>query len=125
FNGGLRPNLTGQAIRAPQGSGEFDPNRDAYLNKAAFAQPGPLQFGNAPVYLGIRQPTLISESFGVIKDTRIFERVTNQFRMEISNPFNRVVFGAPTTDFSSPSFGLVSSTSNGPRQIQFGMKLIW
>jgi hypothetical protein len=124
FNGGLRPNLTGQPIRATY-SGDFDPNADAYLNKAAFSLPGPLQFGNAPVYLSTRQPGFISESFAAIKDTQIFERFNLQFRLEMSNPFNRVVFGAPTADFSSPSFGLVSSTSNSPRQIQFGLKLMW
>ncbi|HZT32325.1 MAG TPA: TonB-dependent receptor [Bryobacteraceae bacterium] len=122
FNGGLRPNLTGQPLMA---NWTGDPNAGPYLNKAAFSQPGPLQFGNAPVYLPVRQPWLISESFGAIKDTVIFERITTQFRLEMANPFNRVVFGAPTADFSSPSFGLVSSTSNSPRQIQFGMKLIW
>ena len=125
FNGGLRPNLTGTPIRAPEGSGGFDPRRDAFLDRAAFANPGPLQFGNAPIYLNVRQPAFISESWGVFKDTRIFERLTHQFRLEISNPFNRVVFGAPTTDFSAANFGIVSSQGNSPRVIQFGMKMIW
>jgi hypothetical protein len=124
FGGGLRPNLTGAPLRAPHGS-SFDPNRDAYLSKAAFALPGPLQFGNAPVYLPVRQPNFIQESFGAFKDTRFVERLSLQFRLEISNPFNRVVFGAPTTDFSAANFGIISSQANSPRQIQFGMKMIW
>ncbi|MEO8126411.1 MAG: TonB-dependent receptor [Bryobacteraceae bacterium] len=125
FTSGLRPNLTGAPIRATTGSGGFDPNRDYYLNPAAFSAPGPLTFGNAPAYLSVRQPTLINESFGVFKETRFFERFVNQFRLEMSNPLNRVVFGAPTTDFSSAAFGKVSSTQNAPRQIQFGMKMIF
>ena len=125
FNGGLRPHLTGAAVRAPQGPGAFDPHRDAFLDRAAFANPGPLQFGNAPVYLNVRQPNFIQESFGVFKDTRIAERLTHQFRMEISNPFNRVVFAAPSTDLSSASFGIIAGQGNGPRVIQFGMKMIW
>ena len=125
FTSGLRPNLTGAPIRATAGSGRFDPNRDYYLNPAAFSNPSPLAFGNAPGYLSVRQPFIINESFGMFKETRIFERLTNQFRVEISNPMNRVVFGAPTTDFSSGAFGKVSSTQNSPRQIQFGMKMIW
>jgi hypothetical protein len=125
FTGGLRPSLTGQAIRAQTASGGFDPNRDYYLNPQAFSQPAPLTFGNAPAYLGVRQPLLINESFGVFKQTRFFERVTNQFRLEMTNPLNRVVFGAPTTDFSSASFGKVGSQGNSPRLIQFGMKMIW
>ena len=67
FTGGLRPNLTGQPIRATTGPGGFDPNRDYYLNPAAFAQPAALTFGNAPAYLPVRQPMLINESFGVFK----------------------------------------------------------
>jgi hypothetical protein len=125
FAGGLRPNLTGQPIRAASGPGGFDPNRDHYLNPAAFAQPAPLTFGSAPAYLGVRQPFLINESFGVFKNTRLFERVTNQFRLEMTNPLNRVVFGAPTVDFSSASFGKIGSQANSPRLIQFGMKMIW
>ncbi|MGI8991977.1 MAG: TonB-dependent receptor domain-containing protein [Bryobacteraceae bacterium] len=125
FTSGLRPNLTGAPIRATQGSGGFDPNRDHYLNPAAFTNPAPLTFGNAPAYLAVRQPFIINESFGVFKETRIFERLTNQFRLEMSNPFNRVVFGAPTTAFSSAAFGKISSTQNSPRQIQFGMKMIF
>lgn len=125
FNGGLRPNLTGEPIRAAQGSGSFDPNRDFYLNKAAFALPGPLQFGNAPVYLPVRQPTFIQESFGVFKDTLIAERINLQFRTEISNPLNRVVFAAPIVDLSSAAFGKISGQGNSPRVIQFGLKLIF
>jgi hypothetical protein len=126
FNGGLRPNLTGQAIRATQGSGDFDPNRDLFLNRAAFSVPGPLQFGNAPVYLGVRQPSFIQESFGAFKDTRFAgERLNLQFRMEMSNPFNRVVFGAPVVDLSAVNFGKIVSQGNSPRNIQFGLKMIF
>lgn len=125
FTGGLRPNLTDQSIRATTGSGGFDPNRDYYLNPAAFANPAPLTFGNAPAYLNVRQPMLINESFGVFKQIRFFERLTDQFRVEMTNPLNRVVFGAPTTDFSSASFGKIGSQGNSPRLIQFGMKLIF
>ncbi|MBI1792186.1 MAG: TonB-dependent receptor [Acidobacteria bacterium] len=125
FNGGLRPNLTGVAIRATQGAGKFDPRRDAFLNRAAFSVPRALEFGNAPVFLNVRQPAFIQESFGVFKDTHIWERFTHQFRLEMSNPFNRVVFGAPTTDLSNAAFGVISSQGNSPRIIQFGMKLIF
>ena len=124
FNGGLRPNLTGTPIRATNGD-HFDPKVDPYLNKAAFALPAPLTFGNAPVYLPVRQPFNINESFGIIKNTRFGERFTHQFRVEMSNPLNRTVFGAPVTDLSAANFGYITSQGNSPRQIQFGMKLIW
>jgi len=124
FTGGLRPNLTGQPLRA-EVSGEFDPNRDAYLNRAGFSQPATMTFGNAPIYLRERAPTYMSESFGLFKDTYIREALNLQFRMEVSNPFNRVVFGAPSTDFSAANFGRIGGVGNSPRVIQFGLKLIF
>jgi hypothetical protein len=125
FNGGLRPNLTGAPLRAPVAGDKFDPRRDAYLNRAAFSDPRPLEFGNAPVYLPVRYPNYIQESFGVFKDTRILERLTHQFRFEMNNPFNRVVFGGPSTDFTAGNFGIIGGQGNSPRVIQFGMKMIW
>ena len=95
------------------------------MNPSAFAQPAPLTFGNAPAYLNVRQPLLINESFGVFKQIRIVERASLQFRTEMTNPLNRVAFGAPTTDLSSPSFGKISSQANSPRLIQFGLKLLF
>jgi hypothetical protein len=123
FNGGLRPNLTGAPLLASNSS--FDPNVDFYLNKAAFATPALLTFGNAPVYLPVRQPNFKQESFGVFKDTRFTERANLQFRMEMSNPLNRVVFGAPVSDLSAGNFGRITSVANSPRNIQFGLKMIF
>lgn len=124
-NGGLRPNLTGEPIRLTTDY-HTDP-RHAYLNRAAFTNPGPMQFGNAPVYLRERQPNFIQESFGLFKDTRFLrdERANLQFRMEVNNPFNRVVLGAPSTDISAANFGLIGGQGNSPRVIQFGLKLIF
>src|SRR5438477_376983 len=46
FNTEKRPNRAG--TDAVTGGGSFDPNTDNYFNKAAWTDPGPLQFGNAP-----------------------------------------------------------------------------
>jgi hypothetical protein len=70
----------------------------------------------------------------VIKNTSLTERVALQFRAEMFNLLNRSNFGPPnTTVFSitptsttiSPSAGLITSTATSPRQIQFGLKLIF
>jgi hypothetical protein len=40
------------------------------------------------------------------------------------NLFNHAQFGLPAADINAPSqFGLVSSTVNNPRLVQFGLKL--
>ena len=123
FNGGLRPNLSGDPILVANNG--FDPNVNSFLNRTAFATPAPLTFGNAPVFLNTRQPSFRSESFGIFKDTKITERATLQFRTEMSNPFNRVVFGAPVSDLSAGNFGRITSVANSPRNIQFGLKMLF
>jgi hypothetical protein len=45
--------------------------------------------------------------------------------VEAFNVFNRVVWGAPNTDFSNNNFGLVTTQNNLPRQMQLGLKLYW
>jgi hypothetical protein len=118
-----RPNLTGAPLLADNPT--FDPNANFFLNKAAFATPASLTFGNAPVYLPVREPNFKTESFGVFKDTWFTERAKLQFRMEMSNPFNRVVFGAPVGDLSAGNFGRITGVANSPRNIQFGLKMLF
>jgi hypothetical protein len=126
FNGTLRPDLVpGAALAAPAGPGGFDPARDRWINPDAFVNPAPYTFGNAPRYLPLRGPATLNESFAVVKNTLVTERTTVQFRAELSNPFNRVVFGMPSTDLSSPSFGTIGSQANNPRNIQLGLKLMF
>ena len=125
FNLELRPNLVSSDVRTDVSLKEFDPARHAFLRREAFAQPAPGQYGTAPRYLEQRGPGRLDESFAVFKNTPIREGLTHQFRMEIVNPLNRVVFGNPVTNFAAGNFGLISSTQVGPRNIQLGMKLIW
>src|SRR5205823_407099 len=124
FNPGLRPNVVpGVPQRAPIGPGGFDPARDLWLNPAAFVQPPDFQFGNVGRFLAnLHQPASYSESMALLKDTAITERFNLQFRFEVSNPFNRVIFGGPSTDISSPDFGQIGSQANNPRNVQLGLK---
>ena len=48
-----------------------------------------------------------------------------QFRFEALNAFNRVQFSGPNTSVTSTSFGVITGQANGPRQLQFGLKLLW
>jgi hypothetical protein len=128
FNTGLRPNILSSTVRSDISMGRYDPNdasRNTYLLRSAFANPAAGQYGNAPRGLESRGPMAFNESFALMKNTRIGERLSHQLRMEMQNPFNRVVFGNPITDFTSAAFGRISSTQIGPRNIQVGMKLIF
>ena len=51
FNGGLRPDLLSGNIRSDVSMSNFDPAKDVYLNRSAFALPAEGRFGSAPRYL--------------------------------------------------------------------------
>ncbi len=51
--------------------------------------------------------------------------MTAQFRVEALNAFNRVQFSAPNTSVTSSSFGVITGQANAPRQLQFGVKMLW
>lgn len=61
----------------------------------------------------------------LVKDFVLKERLKLQFRSEFLNAFNTPRFGGPNTPVTSSSFGVISSQANAPRQIQFGLKLLW
>lgn len=75
-------------------------------------------------------PALATWDFSVLKDTRIRERLSLQFRAEIFNLLNRANFNAPILIVFTPSgvsgtAGAITATSTTSRQVQFGLKLKW
>jgi hypothetical protein len=68
--------------------------------------------------------------FSVFKNTSITERLRLQFRAEFFNLLNRANLGTPNaTVFSgtsiNPSAGLITTLATTPRQLQFGLKLMF
>ena len=125
FNFANRPNVTGEDWRAAIAADEFNPRVDRYLNRAAFVQPVG-QLGNAPRRNpDVRRPWNLNESISVGKSIGITQTIDLDIRVEAFNLFNRIVWNAPNTDFSSNNFGLITSTANAPRQMQLGLKLYW
>ncbi len=63
---------------------------------------------------------------GILKRTALYkERATLQFRAELSNAFNRPMFGTPNVSPASGSFGRVTTQANSPREIQLALKAIF
>lgn len=124
-----RPNLTGTS---------FYPARktpDQYLLPSAFTAPAPYTFGNAGRNI-LTGPGLSSWDFSVIRKFRFSETKSLEFRSELFNLLNRANFDIPQRDVASASFGKIFNTlrpvagiaSGGPgepREIQFGLRLIW
>lgn len=116
----LNPAFTGSVIEGTQ-SQWFNPN--------AFALP---QFGTyGTLGRGVYSGAGLAEvDFSVFKNASITERASLQFRAEFFNIGNRVNLGTPNaTVFSNgtinPSAGVITTLATTPRQIQFGLKLMF
>lgn len=116
----LNPAFSGPVILGKQGQW-FDPN--------AFLLPAPGTFGN----LGrgaFNGPGLANMDLSLFKNIRLSERYRLQFRAEFFNALNRVNLGTPNAAVFSgtainPSAGLITSLATTPRQLQFGLKLLF
>jgi hypothetical protein len=75
----------------------------------------------------ISGPGQFNFDLAVIKDTKLWEGGTLQFRVESFNIFNHPQFDPPFgVDANTPStFGEITSTSTTPRVMQFGLKLLF
>lgn len=71
---------------------------------------------------GYHGPGFANFDFGLIKNTRIKERLNVQVRFEFFNSFNRVNLQGVDSDLSSGTFGRSTSTYN-PRIIQLGVRV--
>jgi len=116
----LNPAFTGPVVLGKPGQW-FNPN--------AFVLPAAGTYGNLGrgVYCG---PGLADFDLSLFKTTQLTERTGLQFRAEFFNILNHPNFATPNaTVFSSgavnASAGLITTLATTPRQIQFGLKLMF
>ena len=116
----LNPSFMGPLITGTQ-TQWFNPN--------AFVVPAAGTYGDLGrgTYNG---PGLADVDMSVFKNTALSEGVKLQLRAEFFNLLNRTNLGTPnTTIYSgtsiSASAGLITTLATTPRQIQFGLKLIF
>lgn len=112
-----------------------NPDPALWFNKNAFCIAGTMNCGTS-VFGNFGRNIIIGPGFNdfdfsLIKDTKITERVTWEFRSEFFNIFNHPNFGQPGSVVGSTTFGQIKSTRSSPgdsgsaRQIQFAMKLVF
>ena len=117
-NNFIRPDL----VCDPNSS---NPTLGQWFNTQCFQDPVPGELGNsprAPVY----GPDFVNTDFSLIKHFPLpFREGTGlDFRAEFFNLFNHAQFGQPGNDADSAfNFGVITSTVNNPRVIQFALKL--
>ncbi|BDC52248.1 hypothetical protein F183_A45630 [Bryobacterales bacterium F-183] len=124
FTEAIRANSNGQRASLDT------PARDRLLrwfDTTTFSQPAPFTLGNmGPLVANLRNHHINNVDLSVFKQFRLTERVRLQFRAEAFNAFNRVRFASPNTNVNGgANFGRVTAQANDPRQMQFGLKLLF
>jgi hypothetical protein len=80
--------------------------------QALIQNPAPGQLGNLGLNT-VTGPGLFDLDMDVLKETRIRERFTLQFRADAISITNTAHFGPPTTDINSTTFGRITAVANG------------
>ena len=106
-NTNQRPNLVPGVSLIPPGGQTIA----EWINPAAFAIPANKTWGNAPRD-EVRGPGLFQIDAAIQRTIRITEGRDLKIRMEVFNAFNHPELGSPNVNFSSPSFGQITSVVN-------------
>jgi carboxypeptidase family protein len=95
-----------------------------WFDPAAFAVPAPFTYGNSGRNLLFAPGDIVFDT-SILKDTKINERWRVQFRAEFFNMPNHPNLGGPGANISVPStVGRIFGFGD-PRQIQFGLKVLF
>jgi len=111
-----RPNLAGDPWSGTR-------TLDQDFNIAAFAPNRQFQVGNAGRNI-LRQRSFFNWDFSALKNFRLHERLRLQFRFEAFHFSNTPRFGQAGHAVGTATFGRISGAET-PRNLQFGLKLIW
>ena len=123
FGARTQPNNNGQNARL---DGSVEDRLDRYFDTSVYSQPAAFTFGNEPIVSPfLRAHGVRNFDLSLFKTFQMTTGIRAQFRVEALNAFNRVQFSAPNTSVTSSSFGVISGQANAPRQMQFGLKLLW
>ena len=106
------PNLSGSQRTVQQ-----------WFNTSAFVAPPAFTYGNSKRGI-IQGPGLTNLDLAVLRDFRLTERLTMQFRFEDFNAANHANFLDPGTTFGTGDFGVIGSAYDA-RQLQFALKVIF
>lgn len=116
--GGQRPNIVGKPKRAAH-----DIVDQYFADTTIFQRTPNFTLGNAPRADGaIRSPRSFSADMSIAKQIAVREEMNFELRLEAQNAFNHPVFGTPNTSVDGGTFGQITYTSIGPRQVQLAIK---
>jgi Carboxypeptidase regulatory-like domain/TonB dependent receptor len=122
--GQQRPDITGALEKS--GGPESNWVNNYFANPDVLQAPAAYTLGDmARTYGGVRSPFFFTTNLSIAKEfglSKSHEDLKLELRMEAENAFNHPVFGTPDTNVGDPTFGLISYTAVGPRQVQLALK---
>jgi hypothetical protein len=92
-------------------------NRNSNQQLGSNIRTFPLRFS------GFRQDVLSRWDFSLIKNFKVYEDVTFQFRAEVFNAWNHPSFSGPNLSPTSSAFGTITGTANESRQWQLSGRI--
>jgi hypothetical protein len=115
-----RPNTTGASQDLPRGQR----TTAQWFNTGAFLLEPLGTFGNTGRNT-VTGPGIFSWDGSIMRNFRLTDRKTLQFRLEAFNLPNLPVWGDPDATFLSPRFGQINTTRKPMRELQFGLKFVF
>jgi hypothetical protein len=113
-----RPNRIGNG-NLPRG----DRGVNRWFDTAAFRPQAFGTFGNSGEGV-LRMPGANNWDLSLLKNFRVTETSSLQFRSEFFSAFNHPLYGYPGLTIGTPQFGVIT-TASGSRSIQMALKFIW
>ena len=118
-------NLVGDANSGSCPGGGAVHTQSCWFNTGAFAKPDFGSFGNQRP-MGFQAQRFWNVDFSIFRQFPLWSESRRlEFRAEAFNLFNTVIFAGPNSDINGGGFGLVTTTANSPRVMQFGLKVIY
>ena len=122
--GAQQPNITGELKCASSNI-----LNQYFANPDVMVVPPPFTVGDSPRSIGsCRQPGTANVNLALFKEfliPKLREGTRLQLRLETFNAFNHPQFNGPNTTVNGGSFGVITSTANGPREVQAALKFYW
>jgi hypothetical protein len=120
---------SGQAVSNGHSAALSNPAISKWFDTGAFSLSPAFTYGNVgPVLPDVFSDGTRNVDMVLVKNFGfhiVDRKITAQFRSEFYNVFNHPLFAAPNGNITSQSFGVVSSQAKNPRDIQFGLKLLF
>jgi hypothetical protein len=124
-----RPNVLAHDWRGPLAGPDFDPDKDNFYTRSAFARrtnPAIDPFGNSPRFVGAtRMFGTFRTNLSVTRGIRFREKMHADFRLDVFDLWNQKTWSRPSSqDLANSQFGVITNAS-GNRNMQLGIKFVF